>query len=76
MQLSYQKKGSYSYAKIPGDSYRENGYVKNAMQYTEGVMTAPPTGLVNAFPHFVQAKYTFWVSTLTSLLPLFESRLA
>ncbi len=28
MQLSYQKKGNYTYAKIPGESYRENGHVK------------------------------------------------
>ena len=26
--LSYQKKGNYAYAKIPGESYRENGHVK------------------------------------------------
>lgn len=28
MQLSYQKKGNYIYAKDPGESYRENGRVK------------------------------------------------
>lgn len=28
MQLSYQKKGNYIYAKVPGESYRENGHVK------------------------------------------------
>ena len=28
MQLSYQKKGNYTYAKDPGESYRENGRVK------------------------------------------------
>lgn len=28
MQLSYQKKGNYTYAKVPGESYRENGHVK------------------------------------------------
>ncbi len=28
MRLSYQKKGNYTYAKIPGESYRENGHVK------------------------------------------------
>lgn len=28
MQLSYQKKGNYVYAKVPGESYRENGQVK------------------------------------------------
>lgn len=28
MQLSYQKKGNYTYAKVPGESYRENGRVK------------------------------------------------
>ena len=28
MQPSYQKKGNYTYAKIPGESYRENGRVK------------------------------------------------
>lgn len=28
MKLSYQKKGNYIYAKIPGESYRENGKVK------------------------------------------------
>ena len=28
MRLSYQKKGNYLYAKVPGESYRENGRVK------------------------------------------------
>ena len=28
MQLSYQKKGNYTYAKVPGESYSENGHVK------------------------------------------------
>ena len=28
MQLSYQKKGNHIYAKVPGESYRENGHVK------------------------------------------------
>ncbi len=28
MRLSYQKKGNYTYAKVPGESYRENGHVK------------------------------------------------
>lgn len=28
MKLSYQKKGNYTYAKVPGESYREGGHVK------------------------------------------------
>ena len=28
MQLSYQKKGNYTYAKVPGESYREGGHVR------------------------------------------------
>ena len=28
MKLSYQKKGNHIYAKVPGESYRENGHVK------------------------------------------------
>ncbi len=28
MKLSYQRKGNYTYAKVPGESYREDGHVK------------------------------------------------
>lgn len=28
MKLSYQRKGNYVYAKVPGESYRENGHVR------------------------------------------------
>ena len=43
MQLSYQKKGNYTYAKVPGESYRENGHVKSAMLFILAVLSTRKT---------------------------------
>ncbi len=37
MKLSYQKKGNYTYAKVPGESYCKNGHIKNETLFTLGV---------------------------------------
>lgn len=60
MQLSYQKKGNYTYAKVPGESYRENGHVKKRNTIYLGRVIDKEN---NVFYNKERGVFTFDIST-------------